>query len=195
MASGAITGDHPEISATAAYSRFDKPEISGRNRFHRSRFFADAFKCSRTGGCTCGSLSARHFEYSISAGNTSSRMNAHMRADTSSALADGAKSICSALLFESDEALFGDLQDLFVEVAEVLPGHCADRHPRGDALCDHRALEMCERLIESDVVKLRAGQLCVAFCEMGPCREAWVPRHSRSQYPLVLARLAPVEEK
>src|SRR5665647_668946 len=29
MASGAITGDHPEISATAAYSRFDNPEISG----------------------------------------------------------------------------------------------------------------------------------------------------------------------
>src|SRR5665647_2667607 len=88
-----------------------------------------------------------------------------------------------------------DLQDLFVEVAEVLPGHCADRHPRGNALCDHRELEMCERLVESDVVKLRAGQLCVAFCEMGPCREAWVPRHSRSQYPLVLPRLAPVEEK
>lgn len=34
MASGAITGDHPEISATAAYSRLDSPDVAGRKRFH-----------------------------------------------------------------------------------------------------------------------------------------------------------------
>src|SRR5450759_714571 len=50
MASGAITGDHPEISATAAYSRLDNPEISGRKRFHRPLCFADAFNRSSTGG-------------------------------------------------------------------------------------------------------------------------------------------------
>ena len=93
MASGAITGDHPEISATAAYSRFDNPDISGRKRFHRSRLFADAFSRSSTGGCACGSLLARHCSYSVSAGNTSSRMNPHIRAHTSSALGDSPKSI------------------------------------------------------------------------------------------------------
>src|SRR5450631_4322800 len=103
MASGAITGDHPEISATAAYSRFDNPDSSGRKRFHRSRFFADAFSRSMTGGCACGSWFARHWAYSVSAGKTSSRMNAHMRADTSCDLADGAKSISSTLLSEPDE--------------------------------------------------------------------------------------------
>src|SRR5450631_2078758 len=129
MASGAITGDHPEISATEAYSRFDNPEISGRKRFHRSRFFADAFNRSSTGGCACGSLFVRHRSYSFSAGKTSSRMNPHIRVHTSSIFGDGAKSIPLTFLIESDEAFFGDLRDLFIEVADVLSCHCADRHP------------------------------------------------------------------
>ena len=107
MASGAITGDHPEISATAAYSTFDSPEIWGRKRFHRSRFFADAFNRSSTGGYACGSLFARHRSYSFSAGNTSSRMNPHIRVHTSSIFGDGSKSIPLTLLIESDEAFFG----------------------------------------------------------------------------------------
>ena len=50
IASGAMTGDQPETSATGAYSRFDRPERSGRNRFHRPRPRAFAFSSSTTGG-------------------------------------------------------------------------------------------------------------------------------------------------
>src|SRR5689334_18009780 len=40
----------------------------------------------------------------------------------------------SLILLEPAEAFFGDLQDLLVDVAEVLPSHRARRHPRGNAL-------------------------------------------------------------
>ena len=49
IASGAITGDQPDTSATGAYSRFDSPETSGRNRFHSPRSRASAFSSSTTG--------------------------------------------------------------------------------------------------------------------------------------------------
>ena len=50
IASGAMTGDQPVTSATAAYSRLDSPEIDGRNRFHSPRARASAFSSSTTGG-------------------------------------------------------------------------------------------------------------------------------------------------
>ncbi len=50
IASGAITGDQPETSATAAYSRLLIPETCGRKRFHNPRSRADAFSFSITGG-------------------------------------------------------------------------------------------------------------------------------------------------
>jgi hypothetical protein len=59
IASGAITGDHPEISATLAYSRLDSPDSSWWKRFHRPRLRAEALRSSRTGGWACGSFSRR----------------------------------------------------------------------------------------------------------------------------------------
>ena len=53
IASGAITGDQPVTSATAAYSRLDSPDTAGRNRFHRPRERASAFSSSTTGGRSC----------------------------------------------------------------------------------------------------------------------------------------------
>src|SRR5665811_165886 len=137
IASGAITGDQPEISATAAYSKLLNPDNSGKKRFHRSRFFADTFSFSSTGGCACVSLLARHSSYSFSAGNTSSRMKSHIRAHVSSAFGESAKSISSTFLFGSDQTLFHDLKHLVVVTAEVLSGHSPCRRPRGNALGNH----------------------------------------------------------
>ena len=50
MASGAMTGDQPVISETAANSRFEIPDHSGRKRFHRPRRCASALRSSITGG-------------------------------------------------------------------------------------------------------------------------------------------------
>jgi len=50
IASGAITGDQPDTSATGAYSRLDSPETLGRNRFHSPRVRASALSSSITGG-------------------------------------------------------------------------------------------------------------------------------------------------
>ena len=50
IASGAITGDQPDTSATAAYSRLDSPDTLGRNRFHSPRARASTFSSSTTGG-------------------------------------------------------------------------------------------------------------------------------------------------
>ncbi len=50
IASGAMTGDQPVISATAAYSVCVRPPTSGWNRFHRPRDRAEALRSSMTGG-------------------------------------------------------------------------------------------------------------------------------------------------
>ena len=62
IASGAITGDQPVISAMEAYSRLDSPASSWWNRFHRPRLRASAFSSSRTGGVPWSSWprAARH---------------------------------------------------------------------------------------------------------------------------------------
>src|SRR5690242_9527982 len=101
----------------------------------------------------------------------------------------------SIILLKPAEAFFGDLQDLLVEVAEVLPGHRARRHPRGNALSDHGELEMRKGIVEGDVVQSCTGPPCVAFREMGPSREARVPGYRGSQCRLVLSRFAPVEQQ
>ena len=69
------------------------------------------------------------------AGRRKHRSDARSRAKITTQIAalglplpGSAKFIPSALLFRSDQAFFGDLQDLFIKVGEVLPGHCADRH-------------------------------------------------------------------
>jgi hypothetical protein len=56
IASGAITGDQPETSATDAYSRLDSPEMLGRKRFHSPRERASALSSSTIGGWShsCG---------------------------------------------------------------------------------------------------------------------------------------------
>jgi hypothetical protein len=62
VASGAITGDQPMISATDAYSRLDSPPSSWWKRFHRPRLRASTLSSSRTGGCSWSSWprAARH---------------------------------------------------------------------------------------------------------------------------------------
>ena len=50
IASGAMTGDQPEISDTAANSRLEMPDHSGRKRFHRPRRRASALRSSMIGG-------------------------------------------------------------------------------------------------------------------------------------------------
>ena len=95
IASGAITGDHPVISATDAYSRLESPPSSWWKRFHSSRLRASAFSSSITGGSAWSSWprAARHSSYTGSAGNTCSRMKSHIRPQTSSARAERAKSM------------------------------------------------------------------------------------------------------
>ena len=64
IASGAMTGDQPDTSATGAYSRFVRPETSGRKRFHSPRRRASALRSSTTGGSSCSAdvprRSSRH---------------------------------------------------------------------------------------------------------------------------------------
>src|SRR3954464_14920588 len=50
VASGAMVGDQPMISATEAYSRLESPPSSWWKRFHRPRLRASTFSSSRTGG-------------------------------------------------------------------------------------------------------------------------------------------------
>ena len=50
IASGAMTGDQPVISETAANSRLEIPDHSGRKRFHRPRRRASALRSSMIGG-------------------------------------------------------------------------------------------------------------------------------------------------
>ncbi|GAA1518228.1 hypothetical protein GCM10009788_22860 [Nocardioides humi] len=50
IASGAITGDQPVISAIGAYAALPSPEADGRKRFHRPRSRADALRSSITSG-------------------------------------------------------------------------------------------------------------------------------------------------
>ena len=96
MASGAMTGDQPDTSATAAYSRFESPETLGRNRFHSPRSRACAFSSSTTGGrshsCGVPRRSARKASYAASAGRIFSSRNARMRLVWSAAAALGSKS-------------------------------------------------------------------------------------------------------
>ncbi len=101
IASGAITGDHPVTSATAAYSRFDRPDSAGRNRFHRPRSRASALRVSITGGRSCSAgvprRASRQASYSASAGRIDSSRKARMRLVYSSAAALGAKSTLRTL--------------------------------------------------------------------------------------------------
>ena len=62
IASGAMTGDQPVISATDAYSRLDSPPSSWWKRFHSPRLRASAFSSSSTGGVPWSSWprAARH---------------------------------------------------------------------------------------------------------------------------------------
>ncbi len=71
----------PVSSASGAYSRFVRPEIDGRNRFHRPRSLASALSSSMTGGTvwSSGPAARRYSSYEASAGKTNSVMNAERR--------------------------------------------------------------------------------------------------------------------
>ncbi len=83
ITSGAMSGDQPVTSATAAYSRLDSPDTAGRKRFHRPRDRASAFSSSTTGGSSHSDgvprRSARKWAYSASAGRILSSRKARMR--------------------------------------------------------------------------------------------------------------------
>ena len=62
IASGRMSVDQPEISASDAYSTFVRPDSAGRNRFHSPRARAFTFRSSTTGGTVWspGAAAARY---------------------------------------------------------------------------------------------------------------------------------------
>ena len=96
VASGASAGLRPVISASGAYCRFVNPApcSPGRNRFHRPRRRASAFRSSITGTRAHGSAAvATCSAYTASAGYTCSSMNASSSPRNCSVRSSNAKSI------------------------------------------------------------------------------------------------------
>ena len=83
IASGAITGDQPVTSATAAYSRLVRPDSEGRKRFHSPRSRASDLRVSTTGGQSCSAgvprRCSRQASYSASIGRIDSSRKARIR--------------------------------------------------------------------------------------------------------------------
>src|SRR3954451_21540125 len=98
IASGAIHGLRPVISASGAYCRFVNPApcscVRGRNRFHSPRRRASALSSSRTGGVDQGSAAAcASSRKRGSEGYTQSSMKARSLRSSSTVVSSNAKSI------------------------------------------------------------------------------------------------------